>query len=383
LIKRNATILKNRKSAHNVGRVAKSEDVSSSRYCVKMGKIAELIKSEIVKVVGCTEPAAIAYAFSSIVNFCGLKPEVKKVQVRLYLSEDVFRNASTAGLPGMKEKGVDVAAAMGIFSAHSDLNVFANPKKSQLVKAGKLLERRNWLKISILSRRGIFIRAELKSNGKIYQSIISKRHNNLESISINGKKVFKGNKKTLVEIKSIKQIWDIVKKGDKTLEKIAEEFILANSRIRRKAGRKCVSNDVFNLVKRRMEGEYIKIMTIVGSGNHGIFLSLPFYQLYGKAGRRVIPSVLFSILTVIYMTRKKGRLSAYCGLAEKASPALLAGLLYLKGKRLSEIMSAMKMLEESTVDILCDGAKESCAGKAHVCLRNVFKVCDIRNEGLC
>jgi len=323
------------------------------------------------------------FKYSEFLWFEAGSKKSSKVQARLCLSEDVFRNASTAGLPGMKEKGVDVAAAMGIFSDNSDLNVFATLKKNQLAKAGKLLGHKNWLKISVLSRRGIFIRAELKSNGKIYQSIISKRHNNLESIFINRKKVFKDNKKTLVEIKSIKQIWDIVKKGDKTLEKIAEEFVLANSRIRPEAGRKCVSDDVFNLVKRRMEGKYIKIMTIVGSGNHGLFLSLPFYHLYGKAGKIVIPSVLFSILTVIYMTRKKGRLSDYCGLAEKASPALLAGLLYFKGKKLSEIMSAMKMLEESIRGLLCDGAKESCADKAYVCLKNVFKGCDIRNEGLC
>ena len=62
-----------------------------------------------------------------------------------------------------------------------------------------------------------------------------------------------------------------------------------------------------------------------------------------------------------------------CGLASKAAPALLAGLLYLKGKKLDEIKEHMELARKSTSGLLCTGAEEICGYKAFLCFENVNK----------
>ena len=123
-----------------------------------------------------------------------------------------------------------------------------------------------------------------------------------------------------------------------------------------------------------MNGEVVGIVTVTGSGNHGIFLSVPFYYLYKKHGGKVLPAFIFSLLTLIYFTQRRGRLTNVCGLASKAAPALLAGLLYFRGKTIDEIGKQMKLLDRSTHGLLCKGAEETCGYKSFLCFENVKKI---------
>ncbi|MDD4995757.1 MAG: L-serine ammonia-lyase, iron-sulfur-dependent, subunit alpha [Patescibacteria group bacterium] len=341
-----------------------------------MRKIIELVKSEITEVVGCTEPAAIAFAFSSISHFYGKEIKPNKIKAKLYLSKKVYRNAESAGIPGICERGIYPASALGIVSKSISLNVFSGITKEQLLKSKLLLRKRSWLKIIVLNRKGIYIRAELKTPDGLYKSVIRDRHDNLEKVLLEGKALYRKKPQIVHRIKNVKEIYDIVNKRSKELERIAKEFMLGNGMALGNIKQCNIADIVYELVKKRMSGEHIKILTIVGSGNHGIFLSLPFYQLYKKQRDKILPGLLFSILTVIYLTQKKERLSDYCGLASKASPALVAGLSYLKGARLNEIGYYMELAEETTSGLLCEGAKESCANKSYLCLRNAHKIID-------
>ncbi len=339
-----------------------------------MKKIIELVKSEITEVVGCTEPAAIAFAFSAIAHFYGKEIELNKIKAKLYLSKNVYRNAESAGIPGVHERGVYPASALGIISRNISLNVFSGITKELLLKSKILLRKRDWLKIIILDREGIYIQAELETPDGLYKSIVRDRHNNLEKVILNGKIICHNKPRKTYKIKSLKEIYNIVEKRPKELEKTARKFMLGNRVALEKIRQHNLVDIVCELVRKRMNGEFIRIFTIVGSGNHGIFLSLPFYQLYKKQKDKILPGLLFSILTVIYLTQKRGRLSDYCGLACKASPALAAGLLYLKGTHLKDIGNFMELVKNTTSGLLCEGAKESCAGKAYLCLRSVYKI---------
>nr|AEI30565.1 conserved hypothetical membrane protein [uncultured microorganism] len=123
-----------------------------------------------------------------------------------------------------------------------------------------------------------------------------------------------------------------------------------------------------------MKGGSIRIITVAGSGNHGIFLSMPFYYLYKKYGEKVLPAFNFALLALIYFAQKYGRLTNLCGLATKAAPALLAGLLYLKRKRPVEIKKYIELVRKSTNGLLCEGAEEICGYKAFLCFENVNKI---------
>lgn len=121
-----------------------------------------------------------------------------------------------------------------------------------------------------------------------------------------------------------------------------------------------------------MCGSSSPVMTIVGSGNHGILLGVPFYELYRKHGSRILPAALFSLLTVIHMTGKRSRISEECGLGTKAGLALVAGLAYARGESLAQIERLMRLVSDALRGLKCHGARSSCGRKAERVLRAVL-----------
>ena len=117
-----------------------------------------LLQSEIVQVVGCTEPAAVAYAFRLLVRQLPRKPVPGSFRAELRLSQDAFRNASTAVVPRLKTRGILAAAAAGLASRADDFNVFAD---FDLRRARAFLKNPDWLKIVPVRRRGLFVHVQL------------------------------------------------------------------------------------------------------------------------------------------------------------------------------------------------------------------------------
>jgi len=340
-----------------------------------MVSLVNTVKNEIMEVIGCTEPSAIAYAFAKLAQYHKTSITPENVKAKLYLSYDVYRNASTAGIPHLNEKGILPAVAMGIFSKNPQLNVFARSGPKQLKNAKRLLKKRKFLRIIISKEKhGVFIKAQLSSGGTVSEITIEQRHDFVREIKVNGKKIFYAKIPQVYKIKGLEEIYKIVKSRDKDLEEIAKGLILANGKAAEKSGFDSIANTIYHITKQRMNGEMVRIITVAGSGNQGIFLSVPFYYLYKKYGEKVLPAFNFSLLTLIYLVQQRGRLANLCGLASKAAPALLAGLLHLKGKKLSEIKEDMELVRKSTNGLLCTGAEEICGYKAFLCFENVNKV---------
>ena len=340
-----------------------------------MTGLINTVKNEIMEVVGCTEPSAIAYAFAKLAEYHKIPITPENVKANLCLSYDVYRNASTAGIPHLNEKGILPAVAMGIFSKNPQLNVFARSDRKQLESAKRLLKKKKFLKI-ILSKEkhGVFIKAQLFSAGTVSEIVIEQRHDFVKEIKVNGKKIFYAEISRVYKIKGLEEIYKIVKSKNKDLEKIAKDVILANGKAAEKLGFDSIANTIYHITKQRMNGEIIRIITVAGSGNQGIFLSAPFYYLYKKYGEKVLPAFNFSLLTLIYLAQRRGRLANLCGLATKAAPALFAGLLYLKGKKLDEIKKHIELVRKPTNGLLCEGAEEVCGYKAFLCFENVNKI---------
>jgi len=339
-----------------------------------MTRLLDTVRNEIMEVVGCTEPSAIAYAFAKLAQYHKTSITPENVKATLYLSYDVYRNASTAGIPHLNKEGILPAVAMGIFSKNPQLNVFARFDRKQLESAKRLLKKRKFLRIICSKeKQGVFIKARLSSGGTVSKIVIDQRHDFVKEIKVNGKKIFYA-EIPHYKIKGLKEIYKIVKSKNKDLENIAKDVILANGKAAEKYGFDSVANTIYHMTKRRMNGETIIIITVAGSGNYGIFLSVPFYYLYKKYGKKVLSAFIFSLLTLIYFAQRRGRLANLCGLATNAAPALFAGLLYLKGKRLDEIKKHIELVRKSTNGLLCEGAEEICGYKAFLCFENVNKI---------
>ena len=106
---------------------------------------------------------------------------------------------------------------------------------------------------------------------------------NVSVIKYNGEIVFTGKKDVPYTIEGIEHIKEIVEMNNRKLESVAAHYIVGMGKLKEIHGFKGTSEAVCGLTKMRMAGENIRIPTITGSGNQGILLSIPLYELYEKA----------------------------------------------------------------------------------------------------
>ena len=332
----------------------------------KINTIRKLLQSEIVKVTGCTEPASVAYAFLTARRHMKRAFDPLTAKAVLSASPEVLRNASTAVVPFLNRRGLQVVVAAGLSSKADQFDLF--PAIDRRI-ARILLRRRSWLKVGQVARqKGVYVKAVLSTPTESVSVVIEGQHDEIRSGSHNGKTAFRASPKRQRPI-SMAEIMAVVAKRDRRLEAMAREFI-----VRQVRGDPALPlpQRAAALIRDRMCGSASPVMTIVGSGNHGILLGIPFYELYRKRGRRILPAVLFSLLTVIHMTAKRSRISEECGLATKAAPALAAGLAFAQGADLAQITRLMRTVSAALHSLKCHGARASCGRKAQRVLKVVL-----------
>ena len=319
-----------------------------------------LLQSEIVQVVGCTEPAAIAYAFRTLVRQLPRKPAPRAFRAELRISKDAFRNASTAVVPHLKVRGILAAAAAGLVSRADDFNVFAD---FDLRRARSFMKNPAWLKIIPVRRRGLFIHAQLP--GLRTGVTLAGRHDRIEKFVVFGEdRTPRENPPPAPP--TLAEIFKLARRRDPGLEALARDFILRQVPAEKGFA---PEEQTARRVAGRMAGYTHPVMTITGSGNQGIFIGLPFRQLYAEQGEAILPAVVFSLLAQVHLSAQKDRLSADCGLATKAGPALAAGLAFARGAGPAEIRRIFRDIPARLTDMKCEGAEPACGDKA----RRVFQ----------
>ena len=166
------------------------------------------------------------------------------------------------------------------------------------------------------------------------------------------------------------EIMAVAAKRDPGLENAALDFIMRQVRGDSSVA---LSERIAALVRARMGGSPAPVMTIAGSGNQGIFLGAPYYELYRRRGDKILPAVVVSLLTQLFLTEEHKRISDDCGLATKAGPALAAGLAFAGGRDPAEIRRIMRDVEHRLRDMRCYGAHPSCGTKAARAYRQVLR----------
>lgn len=324
------------------------------------------LRSEIVEVAGCTEPASVAFAFLTARRHLKSSFDPLTAKASLTASSEVLRNASTAVVPFLNRRGLRVVVAAGLSSKTDQFNLF--PHIDQRITR-RLLQRRSWLKVGRVARqKGVYVKAVLSTPEESVSVMIEGHHDEIRDISRNGRSIFRASPKRRPSI-SMAEIMTVVAKRDRRLETMARDFI-----VRQVRGNPALplSKRVESLIRARMCGSTSPIITIVGSGNHGILLGVPLYELYRKHGERILPAALLTLLAVIHMTGKRSRISEECGLGTKAGPALAAGLAFARGSDLAQIESLMHSVSRSLRQMECHGARASCGRKAERVLRAVL-----------
>ena len=321
-----------------------------------------LLQAEIVQVVGCTEPAAVGYALRTLARHLPQRPTPAAFRAELRLSQDTFRNASTAVVPGLKTRGILAAAAAGLVSRADGLNVFAD---FDLRRARAFLKNPAWLKIVPVRRRGLFVHAQIP--GLRTGVALAGRHDRIERLVVFGIDRTP-REKPLPPPPTLAEIFRLARIRDPKLEALARDFI--HRQVPPEAGYP-QETQIARRVAGRMAGYAHPVMTLTGSGNQGIFIGLPYRKLYAEEGEAILPAVVFSLLAQIHLSAKHDRLSARCGLATKAGPALAAGLAFARGAGPADVRRIFSEIPARLADLTCEGAEPACGRKARRAYRTV------------
>ena len=356
-----------------------------------------ILKTELVPAMGCTEPIAVAYAAAKAREVLGEIPDYAEIRA----SGNIIKNVKSVIVPGTNHmRGIEAAAAAGIIAGRSEkqLEVISEvtPEEKKMIEAYVQEEH---IQVDIADSDLLLdIVVFLENHGHTSRVRIANAHNNIVLVEKDGEVLEEkplncymtaDNReldKSLLNIKDILEFADSVRLED--IRDVIERQIRYNSaiadeglkkeksyganigkvllreygdedvRIRAKA-RAAAGSDA------RMSGCELPVVINSGSGNQGITVSVPVIE-YAKelnvGEERMYRALVLSNLIAIHQKAGIGSLSAYCG-AVSAGCACAAGIAYLYGDGYYEIAHTIVNCLAVTSGIVCDGAKASCAAK--------------------
>ncbi|KLU66091.1 serine dehydratase alpha chain [Desulfosporosinus acididurans] len=374
-----------------------------------------LLEKELVVTLGCTEPMAIAFAAALAKTY--VKGEVTSINV--FASANIIKNAMSVTIPGTKNSGVNLAAALGVIAGNSTkgLEVLEGLSSLDVEKARSMIrEERVTVEVAETSKK-LYIEVILATSESFARVIVADEHTRVALIEVDGQTILNtlaeegkdDNEETEYSFLSLDSIWDfvqavnpedltIIKKAielNKTigLEGLFNEYGLQVGKTIKENIRKGLFAD--DLITRamaltagasdaRMSGCPLPVMGNSGSGNQGISATLPVVAVGEKLGAaedQLIRAVALSNLIAIYIKTKIGRLSALCGATASGSGAS-CGITYLLGGGKNEIQRAIQNMQGNVAGMFCDGAKAGCALKLSTCTSTAVQSAIMAMEGL-
>ncbi len=358
--------------------------------------LLDLLRSEVVPAIGCTEPIAVALCVARAKELLGCEPDA----ITVYLSKNVYKNALAVGIPNTGMTGLPIAIALGATVGRSEymLEVLRDTTPEAVVYAKEYMLRvPAEIHINYEAPSILYIHAEVRKGEQMAQATIMDGHTHFVESGIRSQEPRLNSKiETTENALSLRRVYDFameVNTQDITFLKDGAEMntaaaetsfadqyghglgrlLRANTLTATPEMEKLFGNTLFTKIisytcgacDARMSGAMVQVMSNSGSGNQGISCSIPVY-LYAKENNcseeKTLRALELSNLTVIYIKQSLGRLSALCGCVVAATGST-AGITYLMGGNYEEITYAIKNMIANISGMICDGAKPGCALK--------------------
>ena len=368
-------------------------------------ELLQLLRSEVIPAIGCTEPIAVALCTARAKELLGAEPD----SITVHLSKNVYKNALAVGIPNTGMTGLPIAIALGATVGKSEymLEVLrdATPEAVAYAKA-YMLRVPATIKVDYEAPSLLYIHVEVSSNGQTAQATIMDEHTHFVTSHISNSPAANSPQEVQYPIGgtpsnspqglNLRRVYDFAASVDTTeltflLEgaemntaaaetSFADQYghglgrlLRANTLTATPEMEKLFGNTLFTKIisytcgacDARMSGAMVQVMSNSGSGNQGISCSIPVY-LYAKENNcteeQALRALALSNLTVIYIKQSLGRLSALCGCVVAATGSA-AGITYLMGGNYEEITYAIKNMIANISGMICDGAKPGCALK--------------------
>lgn len=382
---------------------------------IRANDIVDILKSEVMPALGCTEPAAVALACAAASN--GRKP-INSVDI--IVSPNIFKNAMSVGIPGIKEVGLKPAAAIGavIGNYNLGLQVLKNINEDYMEDYYKLINE-NCVNVSVSNNgENLYIEAVVNTSIGKGKCIIKGSHSNIVYLEYDGNVVLDKYTESSVSSTSPREklknekITDIIHVVDGMDSKILE-FLLDGADMNKKAAEfgfkekpgmavgasimEMIDKGIFNddiyhesqaytaaASDTRMAGYFIPVMSSAGSGNHGLTAILPVVVAAEKLKvdrEKEIRALAISHLVTIYIKNYTGRLSALCGCGVAASTGAAVAIAYMLGADSKQIEGTIDNMIADVSGMICDGAKAGCALKLSTAAGVAVKAALLAMEG--
>lgn len=365
-----------------------------------MNPILKMIRQDVKRALGCTEPVAIAYACAKAAQHS--KGELSKL--KLTLSGNIIKNVMGVGIPGTPFIGAKYAALLGFFKGEADkeLRVLEAVQDEDIPEIRALYEQ-NLVEIQVYDgAQKLYVGVEALADNRV-EVVLQEDHANIVLVKMDGVVLFEKEDGPADQSVDLPFYFsDIVQYAlEAPLEDIAflEEGVHLNKvlsdqgrtgywglqlgkQIEEQIELGILKEDLLThmtigvcaAVDARMDGAQSPAMTNSGSGNQGIIthLSPYFASLYLKSSHEeLLRALVLSNAIPIYMKHRLGRLSALCGVTSAVSGVACA-VAYLQGANAQQIELAIKNVLAGVSGMICDGAKPGCTLKVSSGIANAL-----------
>ena len=377
-----------------------------------MHELTKLIKDDMIKALGVTEPGAIAFAVSKAKSYTN--GELKHIEV--ILNSGMYKNAYTCGIPNSDNYGILYAAALGYIAGDYNfgLESLKNVKEDDNLAVKKLIDNNQLsTKLHSISSK-IYIEINLETTNDKVILIIKNNHTNIVKIVVNDKTILNADNdinndkndnidnklihkytlKQLIEYVntvSIDEISFVKEAYDVNLE-LFDEALKSNKTRFTKSLYKANDNKIISrdekisalllcasAIEARVIGLNKPAMSITGSGAHGIIATLPLYAVYkinNYSEEKLYRATMLSYLICTYIKEYSGKLSAFCGCGIAAGTGMAMAVTYLKGGSYNQIEYTLNNMASSITGMICDGGNQGCTMKAVAALETAFRSVD-------
>lgn len=350
----------------------------------------QILHSQLVPAMGCTEPIAIALTAAKAKEYI----TDKITSVIVSVSGNIIKNVKSVMVPNTGGlRGIEAATAAGIVAgdATKGLEVLVGITEDKQKAISDFIEDVEIIVEEAKSEYILDIGITLKGNEHTVYARTAQHHTGLYLIEVDGKAVYEKEIEKNADdmdhsVLSIEGIIEFADHADlNDVSDLLDRQIAYNTAIAEEGltgkygaaiGRTLLmsyGDTVHNRAKAwaaagsdaRMNGCDLPVIINSGSGNQGMTASLPvivYARELGVSQNMLYRALLVSNLTTIHLKTGIGCLSAYCG-AISAGCGAGAGVMYLHGGKFNEIAHTIVNAIAINSGVVCDGAKASCAAK--------------------
>lgn len=403
--------------------------------------LGELLNSELICALGCTEPIALAYAAALARLVLGCEPE----QLTVGCSGNIIKNVKSVTVPnsgGMR--GVEAAAVLGAVggNAAAALETLEGVTEADIARTRELLGREGYVSVSLVGGvPNLYIEVRAEALGHVAEVAISEHHTNVVRCTRDGvpanqlcpaaragadvEDACSGTCALMSTVTaqeaareegadaaqaapvlglSLDMILDYIEDGDVSHARASlERQLELNAAISAEGlenawgaevGRTLLATRGDDIACRararaaagsdaRMSGCALPVAIVCGSGNQGITCALPvltYAEELGVEGERLTRALALADLVAIHTKSYIGALSAFCGVVCAACGAG-AAICWMRGGTREQIGATVVNTLGNVGGIVCDGAKASCAAKISAAVDAAILGCDMALAG--